>query len=312
MISDLRFGGNLRGSGEKTEQPVLSRAAGSLWSARASSLATGSRAATYLLRFDDICPTMNWTVWSEIESALVERNLRPILAVVPRNQDPVLQVEHAVEDFWDRVRGWQARGWTIALHGYQHSYVTFHPGIVTVRKKSEFAGVPASEQDEKLRRGVEIFEREKVWSHVWIAPSNSFDATTVSLLPRFGITTICDGNFRFPFVCRRGLFWIPHQIFGFRPAPAGVWTVCYHHNHWTDDDLHQFRRDLDRFGSQIASADEVEEEWAGHRSGWNWFLCSSPRFSSLLMRCELKLAGLCSGASSKSRRHSFGEKTAAL
>src|SRR5437773_2710480 len=172
---------------------------------------------TYLLRFDDICPTMNWKVWSEIEASLIEQNLKPILAVVPDNQDVGLQVEPAVEDFWERVRSWQARGWTIALHGYQHRYVTCHPGIVTVKKKSEFAGVPAAEQLEKLRRGMEIFERHGVKPRLWIAPSNSFDASTVSLLSRFGISMICDGYFRFPFVCRRNMFWVPQQLFCFRP-----------------------------------------------------------------------------------------------
>src|SRR5437868_6217961 len=93
----------------------------------------------YLLRFDDICPTMNWKVWSEIEASLVERSLKPILAVVPDNQDPALKVDRALDNFWERVRRWQARGWTIALHGYQHRYVTQHSGIVTVKKKSEFA-----------------------------------------------------------------------------------------------------------------------------------------------------------------------------
>src|SRR5215470_4367159 len=101
---------------------------------------TNHKSTTYLLRFDDICPTMNWRVWSEIEGALVERNLKPILAVVPDNQDPVLKVDPPVEDFWERVRAWQARGWAIAVHGYQHRYVTCSPGIVTVRKRSEFAG----------------------------------------------------------------------------------------------------------------------------------------------------------------------------
>ena len=246
------------------------------------------KSAIYLLRFDDLCPTMNWKVWSEIETALGERDIKPILAVVPDNQDPVLRVDAPAEDFWDRVRGWQARGWTIALHGYQHKYVTVHPGIVTPRKKSEFAGVPAAEQEEKLRRGMQIFKHHGIKSHVWIAPSNSFDAATVSLLPQFGISVICDGYFRFPFICRRGLFWVPHQLFGFRPAPPGVWTVCYHHNQWTPADRRAFLADLDQYGTQISSLDEIAREWAERRSWWSAFLCTSPRLSPLLIRCELK------------------------
>ena len=60
----------------------------------------------YILRFDDICPTMNWTLWGDIENILVQRALKPILAVVPDNQDPTLQVDAPVENFWERVREW--------------------------------------------------------------------------------------------------------------------------------------------------------------------------------------------------------------
>jgi peptidoglycan/xylan/chitin deacetylase (PgdA/CDA1 family) len=254
-------------------------------------MSTRAKDTKYLLRFDDICPTMNWDLWSEIEAELVERKLKPILAVVPDNQDPELQIQPAVQDFWARVREWQARGWTIALHGYQHRYVTRHAGIVTIKKNSEFAGVLPREQEHKLRQGVRIFEEQGIHSDVWIAPSNSFDAVTVSLLPKFGLTTICDGYFRFPFVCRRDLFWIPHQIFSFRPAPPGVWTVCYHHNKWSVDALAHFRRDLDEYGPAISNVDEVRREWDGRRSWWTGFLCDSPYLAPALVRWQLKLWG---------------------
>src|SRR6516225_7570373 len=171
------------------------------------------KTAKYLLRFDDLCPTMNWRVWSKIEAALLDHKVNPILAVVPDNQDPELQFEAPVTDFWDRVRQWQARGWTIGLHGYQHRYIGERPGLVTLRKKTEFAGVPAAEQEDKLRRGMEIFSREGITPRVWIAPSNSFDATTVSLLPSFSIHVICDGYFRFPFRWPQQMTWVPQQLF---------------------------------------------------------------------------------------------------
>jgi hypothetical protein len=247
------------------------------------------KTAKYLLRFDDICPTMNWKMWSEIEAALTEHGLKPILAVVPDNRDPKLRVDAPAEDFWDRVRAWQARGWTIALHGFQHKYIAERPGIITTRKKTEFAGVPAGEQEEKLRRGLEIFAWEGIKSQVWIAPSNSFDATTVSLLPRFGIRIICDGCCRFPFLWPQEVLWVPQQLFGFRPAPPGVWTVCYHHNHWTPADLARFREDLDRFHADLWTLDDVLRVWSGRRSWWSARLCTSPRFSELLIRVELKL-----------------------
>jgi predicted deacetylase len=247
------------------------------------------RTAKYLLRFDDICPTMNWRVWSEIEASLTEYRLKPILAVVPDNRDPVLQVAAPAKDFWERARRWQARGWTIALHGFQHKYSARRAGIVTPKKLTEFAGVPAGEQQEKLRYGLEIFDRQGIKPTVWIAPNNSFDATTVSLLPKFGIRIICDGCFRFPFVDQQKIFWVPQQLFRFRPAPRGIWTVCYHHNRWTASDLEQFREGLRRFRADLWSLDDVLQTWADRRSWWSARLCTSPRFSQLLIRGELKL-----------------------
>jgi len=259
------------------------------------------KTAKYLLRFDDLCPTMNWKMWSEIEAALVEYQVKPILAVVPDNLDPKLQVDPPAEDFWERVWQWQARGWVIGLHGFQHKYVGQHVGIVTPRKNTEFAGVPAAGQNEKLRAGAEIFERHGITPRVWIAPSNSFDATTVSLLPNYGIRIICDGLFRFPFICRQKMFWIPHQTFGFRPAPPGLWTVCFHHNHWTDADLRQFRENLRRFRADIWTLEDVLRVWGGRRSWWSARLATNPRFSQQLIRVELKLWEWWQASRDKSR-----------
>jgi predicted deacetylase len=231
---------------------------------------------------------MNWEVWSEIEAALVERGLKPILAVVPDNQDPTLKVRPPVNNFWERVRSWQSRGWTIGLHGYQHRYVSRHRGMVTARRKSEFAGLPAGEQANKLQRAIDIFANHSISSRVWISPGHSFDATTVSLLPRFGIDIISDGFFKVPFVCRKGVLWIPQQLSYFRAVPPGVWTVCHHINHWTRERTARFVHDLDSYAPKIGSMQDIVREWSGlsPRSAW---LCRRPRLSPLVMRCHLKL-----------------------
>jgi predicted deacetylase len=251
--------------------------------------------AQYLLRFDDICPTMNWKVWAEIESVLVERQLKPLLAVVPDNRDPVLEVDSPAEDFWDRVRGWQDRGWTIALHGYQHRYLTRNAGMVAVRKKSEFAGLLAEAQREKLQCGVEILKRERITPRVWIAPGNTFDATTAALLPEFGIRIICDGYFRFPYNCTLSdgaggqVTWVPQQLHYFRPAPAGVWTVCYHHNSWSASQTRKFRQDVHEYGASIASLEEVLDRNVLRSSKSSAWLCTRPRLSRFWIRVQLKL-----------------------
>ena len=75
--------------------------------------------ANYLVRFDDICPTMNWEAWEQVENVLVSEGIRPMLAVVPDNRDENLEFGQENEHFWSKVRDWQKMGWSIAVHGYQ-------------------------------------------------------------------------------------------------------------------------------------------------------------------------------------------------
>ena len=211
----------------------------------------------YLIRFDDICPTMNWSIWNTIEKMLIDHDIKPILAVVPDNRDKKLMVDSPISDFWDRVRSWQARGWCICLHGYQHDYVNSEPGILGLSNKSEFAGLKYEEQYEKLRLGLEIFAREGVHADGWIAPSHSFDLSTVLALSELGIRTISDGLAWSPYRDSQGNVWVPQQFANMRPMPWGVWTFCYHHNYLSEDDLVHFRRRLAQLSSRMISMEEA-------------------------------------------------------
>jgi predicted deacetylase len=214
-------------------------------------------ASTYLLRFDDICPTMNWTVWDAIEQVLERHRVRPILAVVPDNRDPKLAVEPPVPDFWDRVRTWQARGYTIALHGYQHHYVNRKRGMMGLTPHSEFATLPFEEQMEKLERGLAIFGEHGVRADAWVAPSHSFDRNTLRALDRLGLRTVSDGLWAWPHTDAEGRFWMPQQLWWFAPRPDGVWTVCCHHNEWKPGHLEAFAREMEHYGPLMTDLESV-------------------------------------------------------
>src|SRR5262249_45394891 len=74
----------------------------------------------YLVRLDDARPTMHERRWTAVEDILYRYSIKPIVAIVPRNEDTKLQCEAPRDDFWDRARRWQRNGWTIAMHGYDH------------------------------------------------------------------------------------------------------------------------------------------------------------------------------------------------
>jgi predicted deacetylase len=223
-------------------------------------------ASRYLVRFDDICPTMNWRIWAEIESCLRAHGVRPIMAIVAKNRDSKLVSDIARRDFWERVREWQALGWSIGLHGYEHRMVTTSGGIVGINLKSEFAGLPLETQYTKLQQAVQIFREEGVRPEVWVGPWHSFDSNTLTALQRLGINCISDGLGLHPWRDKSGVLWVPQQQWRFRRMPLGLWTVCYHHNQWRRGDLDKFFRDIATFSSRISSLDEVRRKDHGARS----------------------------------------------
>ena len=212
--------------------------------------------AKFLVRFDDLCPTLNWSVWNGIESVLDRHGVKPVLAVVPDNRDAKLMVDPPYADFWPRVRQWQARGWTIAAHGYQHAYVTGNAGLVGLNARSEFAGLPYAEQKEKVQGALSIFSKENVAAEAWVAPAHAFDETTVQVLVESGLRIISDG-FYFRPVQRMGATWIPQQLWQFRRLPAGLWTVCYHPNDFSEEAIASLDKDLTTFRHLLVSLPEV-------------------------------------------------------
>ena len=184
--------------------------------------------ARYLIRVDDICPTMPWDRWLQLEDLFIRNKVSPILAVIPDNQDVELHRAPARENFWDHVRSWQGRGWTIGLHGHQHLYVTKSRGIVEGCPYSEFAGLPLEAQRTKLQAAIDIFRRERVDPEVWVAPAHSFDKNTLKVLRQLGISNVSDGLHLFPCRDSDGMLWVPQQLGTFRRVPVGIWTVCIH------------------------------------------------------------------------------------
>jgi predicted deacetylase len=221
--------------------------------------------ARYLIRIDDVCPTMNWSAWSRVEAAMTCRGIKPIVAIIPDNHDPKLVVGPAREDFWSRVRIWQEMGWTIGWHGYQHRYVTSSGGLMGIHRGSEFAGVPTETQRRNLSAALEIFRRNEVSPQIWIAPGHSFDTTTVKLLGELGMRVISDG-FYWRAVHSNDCIWIPQQLWRFRTMPFGIWTVCLHINSWSEPECADFEAALDRHSAALVSVDAVLKEPVPGRS----------------------------------------------
>lgn len=204
---------------------------------------------SYLLRFDDICPTMNWQLWSEIELVLEKYDIRPILAIIPDNLDPHLMRTEGVdtEKFWATVRKWKSRGWFIGVHGLHHVYDSNSPGLLGLNHYSEFAGHSYDVQYQKLLNSLQIFRLNDVDPDLWVAPAHSFDERTLEALSELGLKIISDGlSFR-PVKDEKGLVWIPQQEWGVKSKQAGLWTFNYHVQNIVEEDVKVLRMFLARY-----------------------------------------------------------------
>lgn len=212
-----------------------------------------SKKAAYVIRFDDLCPEMNTPIWEKIESILNRYHVRPIVAVVPCNEDPDLKRQEAIRDFWDRIRKYQKCGWMICLHGYDHVYTNHNSGIMGISANSEFAGIDYALQIDKITRGFDVFAQHGVRVDGFIAPSHSFDSTTLKVLKKCGINLISDGHLNYPY-SYQGMRWIPCQVWDrIRDEKRGLHTICIHHNNWTNENVYAFEKDMARFHEAIIS-----------------------------------------------------------
>jgi predicted deacetylase len=219
-------------------------------------------AANFIIRFDDLCPEMNWIVWERIEKILDKYEIKPIAAIVPLNSDPFLMVSSPRLDFWKKASEWQKKGWAIGLHGYTHVYETKNAGIIGLNSRSEFAGLPLATQKYKIDSAVEIFSKNEINIDVWVAPAHSFDANTLLALKARGVNIVSDGYFR-RVVNADGITWVPQQLWRFIPKSSGVWTVCYHHNAWTESDVEKFEIDIKLYKNQIITLQQALSDGEG-------------------------------------------------
>jgi predicted deacetylase len=213
-------------------------------------------AAEYLLRFDDLCPTVSAERWLRFESLIQEFRLQPILAVVPDNRDPDLELSPADPAFWQRMRALEDAGAVIGLHGCRHLCLSQGRSLLGLARTSEFAGVAAETQHAWIREGLRILRGHGLNPRIWVAPRHGFDAHTLDALQAEGISLVSDGFARTPFL-RQGVTWIPQQLWGPVVKSKGLWTICLHANTAHDAQIQVLREFLTAHAAQFTSVDRV-------------------------------------------------------
>jgi predicted deacetylase len=215
--------------------------------------------AQYLLRFDDLCPTVMRRRWERFLPLIEEFGIKPILAVVPDNRDRELMRNEPDPEFWASMRAMQAAGATIGLHGYQHICRNIGKSLVPLHLHSEFCGISRDTQQQWIESGLQTLRGHGLDPRIWVAPRHGFDMNTLAALRRVGIKRLSDGFTRVPFK-RGGLIWIPQQLWGPEKKSKGLWTICVHPNTAGNDQVRELRAFLGKYAAQFTSVDRVKAE----------------------------------------------------
>ena len=219
----------------------------------------------FLIRLDDACPFMDSAKWKRMEDMLDKYGVKPLVGIIPSNEDPVTMIEPEDSSFWGKTLSWKGKGWTLALHGYNHVCTTETGGLNPVHNRSEFAGIPYEKQLEKITKGFTILQSRGLDIEWFFAPSHTFDENTLRAI-KLGTTIkyISDMIATKPFA-DYGFTFVPCQMGVFREMPiSGYWCACYHPNIMKDDEFEAIEAFLKKHKDDFISFDELPK--AGSKS----------------------------------------------
>lgn len=187
----------------------------------------------YLIRLDDACPTMNHQKWGRMEALLHKYSIKPMVGVIPYNEDNEQMIDEVDPLFWRKVKIWEQKGWAIALHGYNHCYTSEGGlnGLNPMWRRSEFAGLSLEEQRQKIKNGMAIMKEQGLNPQFFFAPSHTFDENTLAALrAESDIRIVSDTVGRYPY--RHNDFWFIPQVIGHcvKIPFSGIYTFCFHPN----------------------------------------------------------------------------------
>lgn len=214
--------------------------------------------AQFVIRLDDICPTMDHAKFDRARALFEAAGVRPLLGVVPDNHDTDLKIEVPDPSFWNTMRTLHARGWGISQHGYQHRIHTGERGLLGISPRSEFAGRPLDVQRADLAEGQKILANEGIGTDIFMAPFHSYDTTTLVALKSLDFSTLTDGYGLFPWR-ESGLRFVP-QLFE-RPVNfgIGIYTMCLHLNNMTIKEIDTLGRFVTENSARIIDFDQAKD-----------------------------------------------------
>jgi len=213
----------------------------------------------YIIRLDDASYNSKISKWKRIESILSSYDIKPIVAVIPKNKDLNISFSEKNPSFWKIVKRWQDMNWCIGMHGYEHVLhkIKRNQSIFPFHERSEFSGLPKKIQKNKIKESLKIFERNKIYPMVWVAPAHTFDKNTISVIKEITQIKIVSDGIALDSYSQDDLSFLPQQLWSYKKRPFGLWTICLHPDNMDSNQFEELEKSILSNRKKFISIDEV-------------------------------------------------------
>lgn len=225
----------------------------------------------YIMRLDDASEHWNKENWHRMHDLLAKNDVKPIVAIIPNNEDKRLTQFESDDSFIPTMLDWISEGWTPALHGYNHVMDASGGGINPVNQKSEFVGKPIEVQREKIRCGVAKLKQNGITPRLFVAPAHTFDDVTIQALKLESDIRIISDTVANDVYYKDGMYFIPRQSGRVRKLRFKTVTFCYHPNDLQESGFQALEEFIQANQDQFVSFDELQMD-ERKRSAYDWLL----------------------------------------
>ncbi len=243
------------------------------------------------VRMDDITPDMDWAKFERFKAILDKYGIKPLIGVVPDNRDEKLKKNEPRQDFWEYIKLLQDEGWIVAMHGLNHVYTKKESGMFPIGDKSEFAGLPYQRQDEMIMEGRRILKNHGIVTDFFMAPSHSYDRSTLKALVKNGFKRVTDGFGNEPYTMD-GLTFYPISVSRkstLKSKKEGFVTFVFHTNSMSDKEFMQTEKLFDR-AEFVSYSDmfDLESKARGAGGALLEYLTAKSKYMAVRLKRELK------------------------
>lgn len=212
----------------------------------------------YLMRLDDAAPNWDAEKWERMHELLKKYDIKPIVAIIPHNEDKKLCSYPEDKEFLSKILFWISEGWTPALHGYSHTLIEKNAGINPVNNRSEFAGASLKVQKQKIRDGYKILKELGIEPQIFVAPAHTFDKNTLTALREESDIRIISDTIANDVYFKDEFYYIPQQSGNVRRLKNKITTFCYHPNTTTNAGFEKLEEFLKQYNKEFISFDDIE------------------------------------------------------